>query len=64
MEKYGVTNPYKDIIDNEKIYLFIQKDDEMLDRIITHIQNYHDKNAKLEKVKEIEDYIVYHVVTK
>ena len=64
MEKYGVTNPFKDIIDNEKIYLFIHKDDEMLDRIITHIQNYHDKNAKLEKVKEIEDYIVYHVVTK
>ncbi len=64
MEKYGVTNPFKDIIDNEKIYLFIHKDDEMLDRIMAHIQNYHDKDAKLEKVKEIEDYIVYHVVTK
>ncbi len=64
MEKYGVTNPFKDIIDNDKIYLFIHEDDEMLDRIMTHIQNYHDKNAKLEKVKEIEDYVVYHVVTK
>jgi hypothetical protein len=65
MEKYNISNPYQDLIDNDKLYLLMNNDDDTFNMIMDHIRTYHDKNARAAAVKRIGDsYTVYKIVTK
>ena len=64
-ERYGIQNPFKDIINNEKAYLIIN-DEETLNTIMEYIHYHYDPSAKTEKVKTIESnktYTVYKVIS-
>ena len=59
LEPYYVTNPIKDMINNEKVY-FIGEDYELL---LAYIQTWYDKTAEFVYVKSIGTYNVYSVQT-
>lgn len=59
LNKYGVRNPYKDIINNDEVYLIGDEDD--LDQIIKYINNNYDESVSLKFVKNIGDYYVFYV---
>ena len=64
-ERYGIQNPFRDIINNEKAYLIIN-DEETLNTIMEYIHNRYDPSAITEKVKTIESnktYTVYKVIS-
>lgn len=64
-ERYGIQNPFRDIVNNEKAYLIIN-DEETLNTIMEYIHYHYDPSAKTEKVKTIESnktYTVYKVIS-
>jgi len=46
LEKYGVTNPFRDMIGNEKVYLV----DKEIDRTMEYLHTYYDADAEAEEV--------------
>ena len=46
LEKYGVVNPFRDMIGNEKIYLV----DKEIDRTMEYLHTYYDADAEAEEV--------------
>lgn len=57
----GITNPYRDIVDNSDI-LLLCTNDASKDRVLTHIQDHYNHSAAAHLVKVIEDtYFVYRV---
>ena len=46
LEKYGVTNPFQDMIGNEKVYLV----DKEIDRTMEYLHTYYDADAEAEEV--------------
>lgn len=61
LSNYGVTNPYRDAIDNEKVYIIDIKNPEQTEK---YIQENYDQNAYMELSHEIGSYNVYRVVTR
>ena len=64
-DHYDAKNPFKDSVNNDKVYLLINSDDR-LEMILEYIQKHYDKNAKTEFVKTIEankTYSVYKIVS-
>ena len=59
MKEFGVINPYKDIVDNEKVYLIGFIDN--LDPIIKYIQRHYYSEAKAVLVKKIGEYEIYSI---
>lgn len=57
LEKYGVTNPFRDIIGNEKIYLI----DNSIDSTVEYLQKHYDKNVKAVSVTQLGKYKVYKI---
>ena len=59
MKKAGVTNPYRDCIDNEKVYII----DDDIDLTIKYIRKYYNKKAHEVFIREVGAYSVYKIVT-
>ena len=62
-DRFGVKNPYKDIINNEKVYIIVENSSSDIEIIMDHIKNHFDESVKAEKVKVIEEYDVYKLVS-
>lgn len=58
LERYGVSNPYRDMIGNDQIYLV----DDEINRTLKYIRTYYEADAEAELVNEIGDYKVYQIV--
>ena len=61
--KYNVVNPYRDAVNNDKVYFFVQNDDRTFDRILIHIKQHYYENAEVIAIDNILDYTVYKVVS-
>ncbi len=64
-ERYGVTNPFRDMVNNDKVYLIIS-DEEKLDLILKYVSKRYDSKARAEKVRTIQankEYIVYRIIS-
>lgn len=57
LEVYGIKNPYKDMIGNEKIYLV----DNKIEKTMEYIHTYYDADAKEELVSTIGKLKVYQI---
>ncbi len=60
MAEYGVTNPYRDLIDKEHVYLV----DNKIDLTVKYIRQYYQKNVEAELVKEAGYLQVYRIKSK
>jgi len=60
-KKYGITNYYRDIVNNEKAYFI---DDRDIDDIVEYIRKYYYPNAEAVVVKQINEYYVYKLISK
>lgn len=58
-EKYGIENPFRDCIDNEKVYLILGDQKDITE---DYIKRNYNENAELVAVKEIEEEVIYQVV--
>jgi len=62
-EKYGIKNSYKDVIDNDKIYVLSSSEYE-IESVISYIQRNYDNNVKAVLVKEFSGgFRVYKIVS-
>ncbi len=61
--RYEIVNPFKDIVNNDRVYFFIRNGDNSLDSIMNHIRINYYNNAEAIPVDNIADYIVYKVVS-
>ncbi len=59
-EKYGINNPFSDIINNDRVYLIISEE-EKLQTILRYIKYHYDPNAKAESVTQIRSNKIYEV---
>lgn len=57
LQEYGVTNPFRDIIGNEKIYII----DNGIDNTLEYVHTHYDKNAKAVLVSELGAYKIYRI---
>ena len=60
LENYNVFNPYKDVVNNEKVYLV--GDENSLKPILQYIQDHYNKNAKLSLIRTIGVYGAFSVI--
>jgi hypothetical protein len=49
LEKYGIENPYPDMIDNESVLLI----DNDVERTIAYLREYYNEDATAEKLEEL-----------
>ena len=61
LKKFGVTNPYKDIVDNEKVYYIGLQNDN--GEVLIYIRDHYFKTARFEYVKSIGRYDVYSILS-
>ena len=47
LKKYGVENPYRDIVNNNKVYII----EDNIELSLSHIHEFYDKNARAELVE-------------
>lgn len=59
LENYGVTNPYRDMIGNDKIYLI----DKSIDRTMEYLRTYYDKDAEAKIVGKYGKQKIYQIVS-
>ena len=57
MEEHGITNPYRDVINNDRIYLV----DDNIDLTLNYIREYYDRNAQAVFIKTIGNVDVYQI---
>lgn len=57
LENWGVTNPYRDMIDNPDVYLI----DDNIELTLRFLRTYYDENVTAELVKEVEGLKVYKI---
>lgn len=62
MEKYGINNPYKDVINNENV-LIVDYLGNSIDNVITYIKDYYDAKAQYQCIDSIGDYSIYRIFT-
>ncbi len=59
LDNYGISNPYRDMIGNDRVYLI----DDDIDLTLRYIHDYYDPDAKAEEIRVIgNDYQVYQIV--
>ncbi len=61
MEAHGITNPYRDVINNDSIYLV---DDNNIDLTLKYIRQYYDSSAQAVFIKTIGNVDVYQIRSK
>jgi hypothetical protein len=61
LRNYGVENPYRDAIDNDKVYIVDTENPELLER---YIQDNYNENAYLELCSNENAIYIYRVITK
>lgn len=59
LEKYGVDNPFRDVINNDKIYLI----DRDIDSTMEYINTWYDENAEAVYQRNIGKHSVYKIVS-
>lgn len=59
MEEYGVTNPYRDLIGSDRLYLV----DDDIKLTMKYIHKYYDSSAKAVLVSEYPEFQVYRIVS-
>ncbi len=60
LAKYGVTNPYRDCINNEKVYLI----DNNINLTLNYIREYYDMNAQVKEIGLFDDEnMMYQIVS-
>ena len=59
LEAYGVTNPYKDLIDNEKVYLV----DNDINLTLTYLRRHYNPDAQAEEVMDVGPNTVWRIYT-
>lgn len=59
LKAYGVGNPFRDMIDNDKVYLI----DHQIDRTVRYLQTWYNADAHERLVREAVDYKIYQIVT-
>lgn len=59
LQKYNVSNPYGDIIDNDKVY-FVDDD---IDQTLTYLRSHYSDQVKAELIKTIGTHNVYRIYT-
>ena len=59
LEAYGVTNPYKDLIDNDKVYLV----DNDINLTLTYLRNHYNPDAQAEEVMDVGPNTVWRIYT-
>ena len=57
LERYGIENPYRDMIGNEKVYLI----DDDIDLTMDYIHTYYDEKAEAVLVSEIGSLKIYQI---
>lgn len=57
MKAHGITNPYRDVINNDRVYLV----DDNIDLTLKYIREYYDPNAQAVFVKTIGNVDVYQI---
>ncbi len=63
MERYDITNPYRDLIDNHSVYLLCVAN-QSLNQVLTHIRVHYNQDAYAYQVKSIEGYYpIYRIAT-
>ena len=60
MEAHGITNPYRDVINNDSIYLV----DDNIDLTLKYIRQYYDSSAQAVFIKTIGNVDVYQIRSK
>ena len=60
METHGITNPYRDVINNDSIYLV----DDNIDLTLKYIRQYYDSSAQAVFIKTIGNVDVYQIRSK
>jgi hypothetical protein len=58
LKNYGIINPYRDAIGNDKVYFI----DNNIDLTIAYIHDYYDPSAYAEPVKTIGEYQIYRIL--
>lgn len=62
LAEYGLENPYRDVVNNEKVYLIPNN----IDIILTYIHDYYDENARAEIVQDLSNEVgidIYRIVS-
>ena len=54
-QHYGIENPYRDMIDNEKVRLVADSPE----RVLTYLHDYYDADCTAEKIGTIGDHNLY-----
>ena len=63
LEKYDITNPYRDLIDNDSLYLLCVNS-QNLNQVLTHIRTHYKKDVYAYQVKTVEGtYPIYRVAS-
>ena len=58
MEQYGVTNAFRDAVDNDKVYMISVQ----MEKVIRYIKEYYDETAKGKKVGGVGDLTIWQIV--
>ena len=59
LRKYGVSNPYRDMINNRQVFLIEDKDS--IDLVLNYIREYYDEAAKARDVGSFGKYRLYRI---
>ena len=58
LSDYGIENPYRDMIGNEKVYLI----DNDIELTMNYIHTYYDKGAEAVEVRKLGNYTIYQII--
>ncbi len=62
INNYGINNPYKDLINNEKAYFIGYQDD--MSQVLAYLQRHYDPNTQAELIRTSGPYYIYSFVSK
>ena len=57
---FGISNPYRDMIDNDRVLLV----DTSVEETLTYLRTHYDESVRAERFGNLGDYPVYRIVTK
>ena len=57
MEEHGIVNPYRDMINNDRVYLI----DNQIDLTLAYIRQYYDRNAEAVFVRTLGNVDLYQI---
>lgn len=62
INKYGISNPYRDLINNNQAYFIGYQED--MDLVLAYLQRHYDPNAQAHLVRNSGPYYIYSIVSK